>query len=97
MWPIEGSFEVLMRPSKIVAAWSSEVLMRSSEMGEVVARGGRSISTRARWGGDGEGEELPYLLERDGGGGGEGRAFHIYSCEIGEVLARGGRSIFFGP
>ena len=33
-------------------------------------------------------------LERDGGGGGKGRAFHIYSCDIGEVVARGGRSIF---
>ena len=36
------------------------------------------------------GEGVPYLLERDGGGGGEGRAFHIYSSKIGEVLARGG-------
>ena len=65
----------------------------SSEMGEVVERGGASISARARWGRWWRGEGVPYLLERDGGGGGEGRAFHIYSSKIGEVSARGGRSI----
>ena len=39
-------------------------------------------------------EELPYLLERDGGCDGEGREFHICSIEMGDVMARGGSSIF---
>ena len=47
--------------------------MNRERDGEVLARGGRSIFARVRW-----------------GGGGEGRAFHIYSSKIGEVLARGG-------
>jgi hypothetical protein len=34
------------------------------------------------------------LLERDGGGVGEGRSFHIFSSEMGEVSVRGGRLLF---
>jgi hypothetical protein len=66
------------------------VLMRSIGMGEVSARGGSSIFARARWGRCRRGEELPYLLERDGGCDGDGRSFHICSSEMGDVMARGG-------
>jgi hypothetical protein len=34
------------------------------------------------------------LLERDGGGVGEGRSFHICSSKMGDVRARGGSSTF---
>jgi hypothetical protein len=92
--PIEGLFEVVIRPSEIVADWSSEVLVRSIEMGEVSSRGGSSTFARARWWRCRRGEELSHFLERDGGGVGEGRAFIICSIEMGEVSARGGAFIF---
>jgi hypothetical protein len=55
-----------------------------------MARGGASTFARARWGRCRRGEELPHLLERDGGCEGEGREFHICSSEMGDVSAMGG-------
>jgi hypothetical protein len=57
-------------------------------------RGGRLLFARARWGRCRRGEELSYFIERDGGGVGEGRSFHIFSSEMGDVSARGGASTF---